>query len=73
MDLIFQTLTSLYSRSNSPAVIRSDFSHTSFLPGFQKNWGVGSGGGSGLGRSFVLLVLGLLLAVFTLPALGGLW
>lgn len=42
MDLIFQTLTSLYTRSNSPAVIRSDFSHTSFLPGFQKTgvWGV---------------------------------
>lgn len=46
MDLIFQTLTSLYTRSNSPVVIRSDFSHTSFLPGFQK---MGAWGGGDLG------------------------
>lgn len=46
MDLIFQTLTSLYTRSNSPVVVRSDFSHTSFLPGFQK---MGVWGGGDLG------------------------
>lgn len=50
MDLIFQTLTSLYTRSNSPVVVRSDFSHTSFLPGFQKTgvWGGGDVGWAAL-------------------------
>lgn len=54
MDLIFQTLTSLYT-SNSPAVISSDFSHTSFLPGFQKTgvWGAGLGWGDLLSLSFL--------------------
>lgn len=55
MDLIFQTLTSLYTRSNSPAVISSDFSHTSFLPGFQKTrvWGAGLGWVDLLSLSFL--------------------
>lgn len=59
MDLIFQTLTSLYTRSNSPVVVRSDFSHTSFLLVFQKK-GAWGGGGPGLGSSSVPLLLRLL-------------
>lgn len=55
MDLIFQTLTSLYTSSNSPAVISSDFSHTSFLPGFQKTgvWGADPGWADLLSLSFL--------------------
>lgn len=52
MDPIFQTLTSLYTRSNSLVVIRSDFSHTSFLPGFQKPRDMGRGWGDLLSLSF---------------------